>query len=275
MAAIFSRSQCVNLSRPNDAYICVNKLDHDWFRHFWSVQCQAITSTNKTKLKYNLKDLIACTNLSDICTLFHVTHSPYGRVTGIYKSTAIHINPPQIPDSPFHILHGDMMPSSNRNIFRVTGHLWGNSPVQWRAALMFSLICTCINGWVNNSKAGDLRRHRHRAHYDVIVMDNIPWKPFPHYWIFVWGESTDHRWISSKPTMRKRFHAVTSACTSLITQNINVVILTKFSSLAEPKDVKLRWNYWQKFRQKCVSVYIFRFDERQTTVSNASWMVNI
>ena len=33
---------------------------------------------------------------------------------------------------------------------------------------MFSLICTRINGWVNNGEAGDLRRHR--AHYDVTVM---------------------------------------------------------------------------------------------------------
>ena len=40
---------------------------------------------------------------------------------------------------------------------------------QWRGALMFSLICARINGWVNNREAGDLRRHR--AHYDVIVMD--------------------------------------------------------------------------------------------------------
>ena len=39
---------------------------------------------------------------------------------------------------------------------------------QWRGALMFSLICTRTNGWVNNREAGDLRRHR--AHYDVIVM---------------------------------------------------------------------------------------------------------
>ena len=31
---------------------------------------------------------------------------------------------------------------------------------QWRGALMFSLICTWINGWVNNRKAGDLRRNR-------------------------------------------------------------------------------------------------------------------
>ena len=45
-----------------------------------------------------------------------------------------------------------------------------NSPHkgQWRGALMFSLICVWINGWVNNRKAGDLRRYR--AHYDVIVM---------------------------------------------------------------------------------------------------------
>ena len=39
---------------------------------------------------------------------------------------------------------------------------------QWRGALMFSLICVWINHWVNNRKAGDLRRHR--GHYDVIVM---------------------------------------------------------------------------------------------------------
>ena len=52
----------------------------------------------------------------------------------------------------------------------------GNSPVpvnsphkgQWRGALMFTLICARINGWVNNREAGDLRRYR--AHYDVIVM---------------------------------------------------------------------------------------------------------
>ena len=46
-----------------------------------------------------------------------------------------------------------------------------NSPHkgQWRRALMFSLICAWINGWVDNREAGDLRRHR--AHYDVTVMD--------------------------------------------------------------------------------------------------------
>ena len=45
-----------------------------------------------------------------------------------------------------------------------------NSPHkgQWRGALMFTLICTRINGGVNNGEAGDLRRYR--PHYDVIVM---------------------------------------------------------------------------------------------------------
>ena len=48
-----------------------------------------------------------------------------------------------------------------------------NSPHkgQWRGALMFSLICDWINGWVNNREAGDLRRHR--GNYDVIVMQVI------------------------------------------------------------------------------------------------------
>ena len=47
-----------------------------------------------------------------------------------------------------------------------------NSPHkgQWRRALMFSLICVWINGWVNNHEAGYLRRYR--AHYEVIVMKN-------------------------------------------------------------------------------------------------------
>ena len=39
---------------------------------------------------------------------------------------------------------------------------------QWRGALMFSLICALIDGWVNYGEAGDLRHHR--AHYGVIVM---------------------------------------------------------------------------------------------------------
>ena len=48
-----------------------------------------------------------------------------------------------------------------------------NSPHkgQWRGALMFSLICVQINGWVNNGEAGVMRRHR--SHYDVTVMRTL------------------------------------------------------------------------------------------------------
>ena len=56
-----------------------------------------------------------------------------------------------------------------------------NSPHkgQWRGALMFSLICVWINGWVNNREADDLIRHR--AHYYVIVMllTHVLWRTFP------------------------------------------------------------------------------------------------
>ena len=59
-------------------------------------------------------------------------------------------------------------------------HRWSvNCPHkgQWRWALLFSLICAWINGWVNNREAGDLRRHR--AHYDVTVMARARFSP--HY----------------------------------------------------------------------------------------------
>ena len=69
-----------------------------------------------------------------------------------------------------------MITSSNGNIFRVTGPLcreftgsWW-TPHQWCRALMFSLICARMNGWVNNCEAGDLRPHH--AHYAVVVMDS-------------------------------------------------------------------------------------------------------
>ena len=49
-----------------------------------------------------------------------------------------------------------------------------NSPHKghWREALMFSLICAWINGWVDNCEAGDLRHHG--THNDVTVMMSYP-----------------------------------------------------------------------------------------------------
>ena len=68
------------------------------------------------------------------------------------------------------------MTSSNGNILRVTGplcgeftgHRWIHRTKDECGTLMFSLICAWIYGWINNSEAGDLIRHR--AHYDVSVM---------------------------------------------------------------------------------------------------------
>ena len=68
----------------------------------------------------------------------------------------------------------------------VSGIHWSplNSPHkgQWRGALMFSFICARINDWVNNRKAGDLKRHR--AHYEVFVMPR--WWPFNIKILFVY-----------------------------------------------------------------------------------------
>ena len=88
--------------------------------------------------------------------------------------------------------------------------MWGihrvpvNSPHkgQWRRALMLSLICTWINGWVNNREADGLIRHS--AHYDVTVMPIYQMMTLWHRNIFcVTGylrrECIAHRWF---PTQR-------------------------------------------------------------------------
>ena len=58
---------------------------------------------------------------------------------------------------------------------------------QWRGALMFTLICARINGWVNTRETGDLRRNR--PHCDVIVMTNLhllPIGPFGINFSWIW-----------------------------------------------------------------------------------------
>ena len=76
-----------------------------------------------------------------------------------------------------------MMTPSNGNIFPRYWHVVRgirrsslNSPHkgQWRWALMFSLICAWINGWINNREAGDFKGHR--VHYDATVMWSTPVK---------------------------------------------------------------------------------------------------
>ena len=81
--------------------------------------------------------------------------------------------------------HNDILPTysmmtwSNGNIFCITGPLcrvftcdrWiFLTKKQWRGALMFSLICTWTNSWVNNRDAGDWILRCHHIHYDTTVM---------------------------------------------------------------------------------------------------------
>ena len=74
--------------------------------------------------------------------------------------------------------------------------VWGchRSPVnsthkgQGRGALMFSLSCVWTNGCANNRDAGYLRRHR--AHYNVTVMDNCYQVPLE--W---WSWETKHSFV--------------------------------------------------------------------------------
>ena len=61
-----------------------------------------------------------------------------------------------------HYHWSDIVTLLNENIFRVTGHLCGDFTGH-RGALMFSLICVWITGWVNNP--GPL------SHYSDVIMD--------------------------------------------------------------------------------------------------------
>ena len=99
------------------------------------------------------------------------------------------------------LLHGIKVPHDNVIKWKHFPRYWPfvlrgihrspvNSPQkgQWRAALMFSLICTWINVWVNKFEASDLRHHR--ADYDVSVMQTQY-----SFWV-VWNWS----WENTHPT---------------------------------------------------------------------------
>ena len=70
------------------------------------------------------------------------------------------------------------MTSSNGNIFRVTGPLWGESiGPRWipltkaSDAELWWFLCAWTSGWAKNRDAGILRRHC--AHYDDTVVRQI------------------------------------------------------------------------------------------------------
>ena len=101
-----------------------------------------------------------------------------------------------------------------------------NSPHtgQWRGALMFTLICARINGWVNNREAGDLRRHR--AHSDVIVMrqdihnhhedvDRTSWSYTRHAGRYFFWKCNINIWITESRHIKSFLNRVTAGTTFL------------------------------------------------------------
>ena len=76
-----------------------------------------------------------------------------------------------------------MMMSSNGNIFRGTGPLWGEPPVksgfpsQRLVTRSFGVFFDMLlkSGWANNRDAGD--QSRHRTHHDITIMETT-WKAF-------------------------------------------------------------------------------------------------
>ena len=89
---------------------------------------------------------------------------------------------------------------------------------QWRGSLIILLICTWMNGWVNNREAVDLRRHH--AHYDVTVMlyvsSDVQHSPF--------GRLTIN-WLFSLPSGRARSGRVSLANVSFPKNDFKLCLL--------------------------------------------------
>ena len=108
---------------------------------------------------------------------------------------------------------------------------------QWRGALVFSLICVWINGWVNNHEDGDLRRYR--AHYDVTVLYNGG----P-----VYNLSSDTMLPSLHPTHTQVYvqHVQQGQ-----TRWVEDVFFHPVQSMTTQFTIKLRWNATEKTISLC------------------------
>ena len=97
-----------------------------------------------------------------------------------------------------------VMMTSNGNIFRFTGPLWGEPLVTGGFSLQgpvtISLICAWTNSWANSQDAGDFKRHR--TDYDVIVMTGVIVGLF----LCHWGNYDSH--ATTTPQLRNEANIV-------------------------------------------------------------------
>ena len=165
------------------------------------------------------------------------------------------------------------MTSSNGNIFCITGHLCGeftgdvrgihrssvNSPHkgQWCGALMFSLICVWLNGWVNNREAGDLRRYC--AHYDVIVMGKLTIcmtiRTHVVSFLTLWGRET-HICVNKLTIIGSDNGLAPSRRQSIIWTNTGILLIEPLGT---------------KFSEILIEIHTFGFKKMHLKMSSAKW----
>ena len=118
-------------------------------------------------------------------------------------------------------LHDDVI--KWKHFLRYWPFVWGidQSPVnspnkgQWCGALMFSLICAWIRGWVSNREAGDLGRHH--THYDANVMSTLTHRFIPTSW---WDQAAYHH-ATRRSAYRHARHLIwqETLCTTAMTSS--------------------------------------------------------
>ena len=98
---------------------------------------------------------------------------------------------------------------------------------QCRRVLMFSLICTWTNGWVNNQDAGNLRPRR--AYYNVTVMEH----PF-----------VSARWLRGGDILKLNSSSFTRWATDMQLTSCSVILFQKGPQLHCKCQSSIIFNVW-------------------------------
>ena len=123
---------------------------------------------------------------------------------------------------------------------------------QWRGALMFSLICSWINGWVNNREAGDLRRYS--THYDVIVMNKMTLQVVIGSLTY-WGRVT-HICVGNVTTLRSDNGLSPGRCQAIIRTNADILLI---------------WPLGTNFGETLIAILTVSFKKMRLKWSSAKW----